>query len=185
MNAQTIQCPRCKREVGETSFNQPDLTQCPSCGASLQVQVFPALFRRFAPGTDGELLMVEGESSCFYHPKKKAEVPCDACGRFMCGLCDCQVKGQHLCPACLESGHRKKTIQGMEDMRMLHRRQAFVLALIPFLITGIAAIYMAIRYRKEPGSLVSPMHWAVPASLILGSLQILGYLLLIVLIVKS
>jgi len=127
--------------------------------------------------------MVEGESSCFYHPQKKAAVPCDACGRFLCALCDCEVKGQHLCPACLESGQRKKSIQGMEDVRMLHNRQAFVLSLVPVL--GIAAIFIALRYRKEPGSLVAPMRWAIPAALILGGVQTLLLMLLILLAVKS
>ena len=47
----------------------------------------------------------------------------------------------------------------------LEPRQALVLALLPFFISGLAAIYLAVRYRKAPGSLVRPMRWAMPASL--------------------
>jgi len=179
MNTLLVQCPKCHSGLVDGIFNQPDLRPCPNCGASLQVEVFPAFFRRISPGREGERIMVEGESSCFYHPQKKATVPCDVCGRFLCALCDCEVKGQHLCPACLESGQRKKSIRGLEDMRVLHRRTALLLALLPFFITGVAAIYLALRYRKEPGSLVMPMRWAFPAALILGSLQTAGYLVLI------
>ena len=143
------------------------------------VEVFPAFFRPFAPGHAGDWVMVEGESTCFYHPQKKAVVPCDVCGRFLCALCDCEIKGRHLCPACLESGQKKKSIQGLEDVRVLHSRLAFMLSLLPFFITGLAAIYVAIRYRKEPGSLVAPMRWAFPVALILGSLQTLAFLALI------
>ena len=177
MNSLLIQCPKCHTGLMEGVFG-PELAPCPHCGASLQVEVFPAFFRRTAPGREGDPILVEGESSCFYHPEKKAVVPCEACGRFLCALCDCEIKGQHLCPACLESGQRKKNIRGLEDMRVLHSRQALVLALVPFFISGLAAIYVVLRYRKEPGSLVAPMRWAFPAALILGSLQTLSFLAL-------
>jgi hypothetical protein len=65
-------------------------------------------------------------------------------------------------------------------MRVLHSRQALVLSILPLFITGLAAIYIAIRYRKEPGSLVAPMRWAFTVALILGSLQTAGFLFLII-----
>ena len=37
--------------------------------------------------TVADALLSEGESSCFYHPNKRAVVPCDQCGRFLCTLC--------------------------------------------------------------------------------------------------
>jgi hypothetical protein len=183
MNTLLIECPRCKARLMDGVFNVPQPTRCPDCGTRLQVEVFPAFFRRFTPGQDGERLMVDGESSCFYHPQKKAAGLCDVCGRFLCALCDCEVKGHHLCPACLESGQKKKSIQGLEDMRVLHSRMALLLSLTPFLITGIAAVFVALRYRKEPGSLVRPMRWAFPVALVLGSLQtLLGACLILYLV---
>jgi hypothetical protein len=185
MNPLLIQCPRCKTGLLGGIFNQPEVTPCPACGAPLQVEVFPAFFRRTTPGSDGEVILVEGESSCFYHPQKKAVVPCDACGRFLCALCDCELKGQHFCPGCLESGQKKRKIQGLENVRVLHSRQALLLAILPLFITGLAAIFVALWYRKEPGSLVRPMRWAFPTALILGSLQTLGYVVLFVLLAQG
>ena len=75
-------CPACRTSLGDGMFNLPELTPCPACGVPVQVEIFPALFRPLARGRDGEALMVEGESSCFYHPQKKAVVPCQGCGRF-------------------------------------------------------------------------------------------------------
>jgi hypothetical protein len=180
MNAQLLQCPRCKSGLVGEVFNLPDLAPCPACGAPLQIEIFPALFRRFTPGQNGEAILVEGESSCFYHPQKKATVPCDVCGRFLCALCDCELKGQHLCPGCLESGQRKTSIKGLEDTRVLHSRLALMLSLLPFFITALAAFYVVARYRKEPGSLVAPMRWAFPTALVLASLQTVLYLALFV-----
>jgi hypothetical protein len=179
MNTLLIPCPKCSAGLLDGVFNRSDLAPCPACGASLQAEVFPAFFRPAAVGRGGEAILVEGESSCFYHPQKKAVIPCDVCGRFLCGLCDCEVKGQHLCPACLESGRKQSNIQGLEEVRMLHSRQALLLAVLPLFITGIAAIIYALGYRKEPGSLVQPMRWAFPVALILGSLQTLCFLALI------
>lgn len=180
MSLPELHCPKCKARLFEAVFNQPRLIPCPACETPLQIEIFPSFFEEIAQGRDAEAVMIEGESSCFYHPQKKAVVPCDLCGRFLCALCDCEVKGRHLCPGCLESGQKKRNIEGLEKMRVLHSRQALVLSILPLFITGLAAIYIAIRYRKEPGSLVAPMRWAFTVALILGSLQTAGFLFLII-----
>src|SRR5437016_10234951 len=107
MNPREVLCPRCKAPLAETVFNQARFVPCPACASPLQVEVFPAFFRPITVGRDGEALLVDTESSCFYHPQKKASVPCDACGRFLCALCDCELHGQHYCPTCLETGRKK------------------------------------------------------------------------------
>jgi hypothetical protein len=180
MNSPLIQCPKCRAWLLDGVFNQPELAPCPACGAPLQIEIFPAFFRKIAAGRSGEAVIIEGESSCFYHPQKKAVVPCDACGRFLCALCDCELKGQHLCPSCLEASRKKQTIQGLEDERPLHRRQVFVLSVLPILITGPIAVFAALRYWKSPTSIVQPMRWAMPLALFLGSLQTAILLFLIV-----
>jgi hypothetical protein len=181
MSSPEITCPKCKARLFGNVFNLPDFTPCLGCATPLQVELFPACFRPATPGQDAEAVIVEGESSCFYHPQKKAVVPCDACGRFLCALCNCEVKDRHLCPGCLETGRKKRNLEGLETVRVLHSRQALMLAILPLFITGIAAIYVSLRYRNEPGSLVVPMRWAFPTALILGSLQTLVYLVFIVL----
>src|SRR4051812_45824912 len=100
-------CPKCKTAVSDDSLNRGELVACRSCAAPLQAEIFPAFFRPVALGRGGEALLVETESSCFYHPHKKAVLPCEGCGRFLCALCDCELRGRHFCPACLEVGKKK------------------------------------------------------------------------------
>ena len=179
MNMQ-LPCLRCGGPLPAELFNLPGLAPCPQCGTALQVEVFPAAYRPPRNAHSGEPVVIEGESSCFYHPQKKAVVPCAECGRFLCALCDVHLDGRHLCPPCLEAGKRKQTIRSLEDKRVLYNRQALLLALLPFLISGLAAIYLAARYWKAPTSLVSPMRWAMPMALVLGILQVLLLVLMIV-----
>src|SRR5215472_15595335 len=113
MNSPLIQCPKCHGWLLEGVFNRQDLAPCPTCRTPVQVEVFPAFFRKTDAGPGAEAVMVEGESSCFYHPQKKAVTPCAACGRFLCALCDCELNGQHFCPACLETGRTKGKIKSL------------------------------------------------------------------------
>jgi hypothetical protein len=160
-------------------FNAGQFASCPSCRAPLWVEVFNALFRPPSPGAVGEAVIIQGESACFYHEAKRAVVVCDSCGRFLCALCDCLLNGRHYCPPCLESGEKKRFIETLEKARPLHGRQALILAILPLFITGLAAIFLAIRHWKTPGSLVRPQRWHMPVALALASLQTLGFLFFI------
>src|SRR5437868_2848158 len=131
------QCPRCRTPLAEGMLNRAEVLPCPRCAAPLQVEIFPALFRPFAAGRDGETVLVEGESSCFYHPQKKAVLPCEGCGRFLCALCDCDLHGQHFCPVCLEVGRKKGKIKSLENQRTLYDSIALSLAIVPMLILHI------------------------------------------------
>jgi hypothetical protein len=147
----------------------------------LQAEVFPALFRRVVPGSAGEVLVVENEASCFYHPQKKAVRPCEACGRFVCALCDCELHGEHFCPACLESGKRKGKIKRLENERTLYDNIALGLALYPLLIfyltiiTAPMALFVALRRWNSPRSIVHPTRIRLVLAVILSSLQIAGW----------
>lgn len=143
----------------EGPFNQPDFAPCPACGVPLVMEVFPALFRKASAGPSGEAVMVEGESSCFYHPQKKAVLPCDGCGRFLCALCDCPFEGAHFCPACLETGKTKGKIKSLDNRRTLYDNIALSLPILPLLpvftfyftfVTAPMALYVAIRYWNAP-----------------------------------
>src|SRR4051812_37349398 len=103
----SLTCPKCKRALPDELINQVELKRCHWCQTPVMIEIFPAMNRPIAAGSAAEALMMEGESGCFYHPEKKAVVPCEACGRFLCALCDCEVRGQHFCPSCLETGRKK------------------------------------------------------------------------------
>jgi len=153
-------CPKCRAWLLDDVFNRQEMAPCPSCGAQLQIEAFPALFRKIDPGQSAEPVMLEGESSCFFHPQKKAVVPCAGCGRFLCALCDCQLDGQHLCPTCLDTGMSKGKITALDKQRTRYDTIALGLALAPILIfyftliTAPMALFVAIRYWKAPRSLV-------------------------------
>lgn len=182
-----IQCPKCQAWLLEGVFNRPELSPCPACGVPLQVEVFPALFRRINPGRAGETILIEGESSCFYHPQKKAVLPCQGCGRFLCALCDCELNGQHFCPACLEAGKTRGKIKSLENQRTRYDSFALALVVVPLIpplifvgiyttaITAPMALFVAIRYWNTPRSLVHRTRIRFVAAIILALMQIAGW----------
>lgn len=188
MNNALIQCPQCRAWLMEGVFNQPEFAPCPACGVSLQIEVFPALFRKTTAGHSGETLLVEGESSCFYHPQKKAVRPCDGCGRFLCALCDCEVAGRHFCPACLETGKMKGKIKSLDNQRTFYDSIALALAIYPMLIfyftifTAPMALYVAIRYWKAPQSILRRTRVRAVAAITIALLQIGGWAALIIIL---
>lgn len=186
MNTPLVQCPKCQAWLLDGVFNQPELSPCPACGVPLQVEVFPALFRRHQPGQSGETILVESEAGCFYHPQKKAILPCQGCGRFLCALCDCELKGQHFCPACLEAGKTRGKIKNLENQRTLYDSIALALAIYPLLIfyftvvTAPLTLYVAIRYWNAPRSLVHRTKIRYLAAIVLALLQLAGWGVLVV-----
>jgi hypothetical protein len=177
-----LACPRCSAALPETFFNASDLHPCPFCAAQVQVEVFPALLTGPAIGSAGETVVLEGESSCFYHPSKRATAACDSCGRFLCALCDLDLNGQHLCPGCLKSGKRKGKLKNLENRRMRYDSMALMLAFVPLLIfyltvfTAPATLYIVIRYWNAPGSLISRGRWRMVIAFIAALLQILAWI---------
>jgi hypothetical protein len=132
-------------------------------------------------GRDGEAALIETESTCFYHPQKKAHLPCEGCGRFLCALCDCELHGKHYCPACLEVGRTKRKIKSLETERTLYDSLALSLAVIPLVIfyltfvTAPAALYIAVRYWNAPRSIVHRSKIRLVLAIIIASLQIVGW----------
>jgi len=176
-----LQCTKCGTPLAENQINQRELTLCAGCGARIQADVFPALFRPQAPGREGEALLVDNEASCFFHPKKKAVLPCEACGRFLCALCDCELQSQHFCPSCLETGRQKGKIKRLEYQRMRYDSVALALAICPLLIfyftilTAPIALYVALRYWNAPRSLVYRTKWRLVLAIVIATLEIGGW----------
>jgi hypothetical protein len=121
---------------------------------------FPALVRPISSGKPAEQILIEGEAGCFYHPQKKAVVACEYCGRFLCGLCDIDLNGQHLCTSCIEAGKKKKSMTTLENRRVLYDDMALAFAILPLisffftLVTAPIAIFLAIRHWNTPSSII-------------------------------
>jgi hypothetical protein len=144
--------------------------------------VFPALFRTEISARP-ELLSVEGEAGCFYHPQKKAVQVCAGCGRFLCALCDVDFDDQHFCPNCLATGREKGKIKKLQHQFTRHDRLALMLALGPMvlcfyttLITAPVTLVYAARHWNSPVSLLprrAKLRFAI--AILLASLQILSW----------
>ena len=184
----SLACPKCRTTLLDGVFNRPDFVACPQCESALSIEVFPALFRKIAPGQSAQAVMVEGESSCFFHPQKKAITPCGGCGRFLCALCDCEFGGEHFCPACLDAGKSKGKIKALDNTRTRYDTLALGLALVPVLvfyltlITAPMALFVAIRYWKSPRSLVRRSNVRFILAIIIALLQIGGWATFFILI---
>ena len=122
--------------------------------------IFPAYFRPPSLGKPTEVVVTAEEASCFYHPKNRAQVPCDACGRFLCTLCDVELNGDHLCPACVNDGRKKSSAGTIDSERVLYGGIALLTAVVPVLVfwpatimTGPAAVFLGIYGWNKPRSL--------------------------------
>ena len=186
MSLFALHCGKCKAEVEEARYNREGFSPCPSSSSPLHVEAFPALNRPLPTGPAMELVVGEDEASCFYHPTSKAIVPCQSCGRFLCGLCDCEIQGKHLCPSCLENDRKKNKVKTLESSRVLYDSIALSLAILPCLIfyftlvTAPLALFVAIRYWNAPGTIPKRSKVRFIFAIILALLQILGWVALIV-----
>jgi hypothetical protein len=181
-------CPKCSAPWPATAAELALLTACPACGKAARVTAFPALFRPAATtaAKPAEQVLSEGEASCFYHPAKRAVVPCGGCGRFLCALCDVKLGDRSLCPSCIEAGRTKGRLTELEPSRTLWDTSALVLAVVPLilcypisLLTAPAAVVVALVGRKKPSSVIPRGRWRLWTGLILAVLQILGWLVLV------
>ena len=184
MSSVAAACPRCQSSLPGALCNTGSLVHCPACDAAIQVEIFPAFFHQASTGPMAEAILADGISSCFFHEQKKAVVHCDACGRFLCALCDLDLHGQHLCPACLQSGRKKGQIPQMESRRTLYDGAALAFALFPLLflpatlLTAPAAIYLSILSFHRPSSLIPRTRIRSYLALVIGVLQVGGWGLL-------
>src|SRR6516164_11673226 len=160
---------------------------CNGCSSLMFVEVFPALFRPMALGQTGEVLVVEGDSTCFYHPAKKAVLPCEGCGRFLCALCDCDLSGTHFCPACLEAGKTKGKIKNLQNERPLYDSIALMLAVLPIvtvafwflsLLAAPAALITSIVYWNAPRSIIHRSKIRYVLAIVFSVIQIGGWVAL-------
>ena len=177
-----LSCTKCKSPLPRQSLNSYALVACPSCSALLRADVYPALFRELPRGQSGDSLQLDKEAGCFYHPRKKAVVPCSTCGRFVCTLCDVALNGQHLCPACFEKGKTKRKIINLENQRTCYDSIALMVAATSLLVywftifTAPLVIYLTVRHWNSPSSIIPRTKIRFVLAFIIASLQIVGWI---------
>ncbi len=153
-----ITCPRCRAPFPASMLNMPGRVACPSCLTATSIRVFPA----FCRPVQAEVVphpMLEGDSTCFYHAGKPAVIPCEACGRFLCSLCDLEMAGRHICAPCLEREKAGGKQKNLESRFVRYDELALSLSVLPVLLpffwfftilTAPAALFICIRFWKAP-----------------------------------
>ncbi len=162
MAAREIKCPSCRRPLPRDVAALEALNGCPSCLKPLSVFVLPGYLRGPTTGRAAEKVTGESEATCFFHASKKAVVPCDECGRFLCALCDVQVDQRHLCPTCLESGRRTGSIGTLERSRTRWDIIAWTVNVGLFTCIGAPLVALA-------NLIITVLLWRAPASRVVRS----------------
>lgn len=184
-----IPCPRCGAALAPAALAPAPPEPCPGCRTPTAVEVFPALLRPSQRGPLPQTIVAEGEAGCFYHPEKRAAAHCQACGRFLCALCDVDLSGTHFCPACLEQRRRQGALHVFDSRRTLYDGAALTLAVAPLLIwpatlvTAPAAIGLALYGWRKPGSLVPRTRVRALLAILMGLLQMGGWAALVYFVV--
>jgi hypothetical protein len=189
MESNPVKCSKCQAVLPPEPFNTGQFSPCPACEAPFSVEVFPAILHTFSPAAPAEPLLVEGQSSCFYHPAKKAAIVCETCGRFLCNLCDLELNGRHVCTVCLETGRKKSKFKDLENTRVLWDYLALSVAIIPplcfwpALVGAPLTLYLVLRYRKAPCSITGKSNLAFAAAAVLAVLEIIAGVTFIILLI--
>lgn len=194
-----IICTKCSAYLPEELFNSQG--NCPICDSLIRVDVFPAAFNSLSDEKQGETLLIDNESSCFFHPNKQAVATCSYCGRFLCSLCDIDFEKQHLCASCLDIGKKKGKIKKLENRRVLYDNIALGLAILPIffiatiifwffaipatVIAAPATIFIVIRFWKKPTSIIRRGKLRMVLALLLACLQIAVVLILIIILISK
>ena len=156
---EALVCSNCSAPIPAADWNR-EHAFCASCRAPYSALVFPAFFAQPGGARAGDPVLESGESACFYHPQKRAVVPCDQCGRFLCSLCQVEFLGQNWCPGCIEGRRRKGQLSKLDASRALHDNTVLALAILPAflvwptIITAPMTLFLTVRYWRAPSSIL-------------------------------
>ena len=167
-----VVCQRCYSAL--PAFDD-DEVRCVQCGAHARLLLFPALLTPPKRGRPGEALLVDGQSSCFYHPEKAAVIPCETCGRFLCTLCDIELGDRHVCPGCLASDESDART-GLDAQRALPDAVALDLALVSIIplfwwvavFTAPMVLFLCVQYWNTETSVVERGRWRLVLALLIS-----------------
>ncbi len=180
-----VRCTNCSAGLPDEVLNSQTYSPCPICGSLIRADVFPAAFKTFSGGASGDLLLMDNESGCFYHPGKQAVTSCSHCGRFLCSLCDIDFDDRHLCISCIESGKKKGKIKKLETARTRYDNIALMFSVLPLIIwpitviTSLVTVYIVLRYWKQTEGATGKHRFRMVFSLILALIQVAGWCIFI------
>ncbi len=185
----SLSCTKCGTVLLPAMLNAADPSACSGCGSLIRADVFPAMFKKTASAA-AEDVLADSQAGCFFHPQKKAVVPCASCGRFLCSLCDVEFGGKHVCPSCLEAGKSKRKIRNLETERVLHDSIALSIAILPLLmwfitiVTAPISIFYSLRHWKSPTSILPRTKVRFVFAVLISVLQIGGWVVFFTVVLK-
>lgn len=188
--SQVLRCAACAQPLPVEPESGERTEVCRGCGASTRVAVFPARGRTPA-GLAPEPIESENEASCFYHPRNRASLPCQECGRFLCHLCELRADGRSVCPVCFAAGLRTRKLVEFETRRTNYDTIALALTapaifIWPAIVSAPAALFMAIRYWNSPrGGVLKRTRVRCYLAVLLAVAEIAGLGAVIALIVRQ
>ena len=182
-------CPHCRHELDHariTSVRQ----RCPHCGRAFLALRFdpPVVAAAVRPV---EQAGPEGATACAGHRGNAAVANCGRCGVFMCELCRIEADSLVLCPACFDRLSAEGALASARTTFRDYGRMglAYVLAgLLLWILAvplGLGAVYAGvqeIRQRKRLGEGSLGRAWT---AIVLGSLEVVGSVVLLVLIFRT
>ncbi len=188
----SLPCSKCRTvlDVSDMAWGNTSTFPCPSCSTETAMTVFPTVASNPLEGLQAETVIFEEEAGCFYHTDNKAVSACESCGRYLCSLCDINFSGQHVCAKCLETSKKKGKNKKIVRSYVLYDEMAVklsVYSLLPFLwfaapIMAAAALYLSIRYWKEPCGIIPKSRTRLLIAGILALLEIIAMILLAIFI---
>ena len=176
-----VRCAACRWPIEVHAWNNHQGAHCKNCAQLVYSYVFPAINRANNTGV-AEAIKEDNEASCFYHPESRAVLPCDECGRFLCQVCECAVEDRHLCPSCLNTAAKHKTIATFDNCRINYDSIALAAALLPIsvfwpvtLISGPGVIYYSIKHWKSPRGIMRRSKVRFVLAMLVGLIQTVGW----------
>lgn len=156
-------------------------------GHAHDIHLFPACIRE-KKTIRAEEILEEGQSSCFFHPKFPANAVCEVSGRMICDLCSTEWEGQTVSFEALKSLVAQGGSDKSKPLVVKWDDVALALAVLPLLlwpitlITAPAVLVVSIwHWRRGPTSIVRRSRWRYIVAVLLATLQIIGWVLLLVL----
>jgi hypothetical protein len=177
-----VKCCNCDFPLAAPMRSSSENVKCPICLQTNSIKLFQAALRPPEQGQNGETLTLDDDSSCFYHPSKKAVIACEHCGRFLCALCDIEMHGKRLCPTCVESGVTEGKLTELRSEVMFHDDIALSMAIFPMvfiwptIISSIVTMaYVLFHSRKSFQTPYPRRKWRYFLAFLIAALQASGW----------
>jgi len=181
-----IACSNCRAIQPVSHVNTGRIHPCPQCKTPLLTDIYPAFLRGLETVRPATAVQEQGQAECFNHPGQQAVIPCAACGRLLCALCEVNLDGRSLCMSCLSADRDRQRISSLQNHRTLYDSIALALAFWPMLfvfptiITAPASLFFVWRYRKAPTSILPRSRLRLWLAALLAIIQIVGWVIVLI-----